>query len=406
MSREWIIRIITTVIVVGVTIWIARNTYWEDTEVDEPFKGEALTNHYYALEHLLHSMGVRTDTAATLEVPAASTDVMMAGNVVADILKNRIESLEPWVESGGRLVIGARTLEGDKELQRWSGISVLYDKPKSNSDPKKKTDPDSNKKSQMLARLKGDPECYHLTVGRKGVALPESLALCDFPNTFAMKTSKVPEWSLTSARGLQAARIAIGKGSITVLPHSGVVSDNLLLKGDHARIFIAATGIKRDDHVWVYKVDAAEKLLPMLWRLVAPAILFLGAAACLLVFRQWPRFGTPLPTPQPVRRSLAEQLRAQAAFAWRTRRLASLRRASRRALDETGRKIIASYETLDVRRRAQALAEASGTDPQTLSAAMTDDALGAPPVQKTAIVQLQSTRRMLLQRFRLSRKLV
>jgi hypothetical protein len=158
--------------------------------------------------------------------------------------------------------------------------------------------------------------------------------------------------------------------------------------------------------VLIYKVDAEEQLLPLLWRLIAPAILFLGAAAILLLVRQWPRFGTPLPTPQPVRRSLAEQLRAQAAFAWRTRRLASLRRAARRALDETGRKIIASYETLDVRRRAQALAEASGTDPLTLSAAMTDDALGAPPVQKSAIAQLQSTRRLLLQRFRLIRKVV
>jgi hypothetical protein len=406
LSREWIIRIVTTAIVVGVIVWIARNTYWEDSEVDEPLKGEALTNRYYALEHLLHSMGVRTDTAATLEAPAASTDVMLAGNVVADILKNRIESLEPWVESGGRLVVGARTLESDKELQRWSGISVRYDKPKTNSDPKKKTDTDGNKKTVILEKLNGDPECYHLTVGRNGAALPESLALCDFPNTFAMKTTKVPEWSLTSARGLQAARIAIGKGSLTVLPHGGIVAEKLLLKGDHARIFIAATGIKKDDHVWVYKIDAEEKLLPMLWRLVAPAILFLGAAACLLVLRQWPRFGTPLPTPQPVRRSLAEQLRAQAAFAWRTRRLATLRRAARRALDETGRKIIASYETLDVRRRAQALAEASGTDPQTLSAAMTDDALGAPPVQRTAIAQLQSTRRILLQRFRLTRKVV
>jgi hypothetical protein len=351
-------------------------------------------------------MGVRTDTAATLDAPAASTDVMLAGNVMADVLKHRIESLEPWVESGGRLVVGATTIDGDKELQRWSGISVPHDKPKTNADTKKSTAPDSKKKAEILEKA-GDIECNHLSVARNGVALPESLALCDyFQRPFAMKTTRVPEWSLSSAKGMQAARIAIGKGSLTVLPPVSVAANHLLLKGDHARIFIAATGIKRGDHLLIYKIDAAEKLFPMLWRVVAPAILFLGAAALLLMIRQWPRFGTPLPTPQPLRRSLAEQLRAQAAFAWRTRRLTTLRRAAHRALDETGRKIIAAYETLDVRRRAQALAEASGTDPQALSAAMTDDALGAPPVQRAAIAQLQSTRRALLQRFRLSRKVV
>jgi hypothetical protein len=95
------------------------------------------------------------------------------------------------------------------------------------------------------------------------------------------------------------------------------------------------------------------------------------------------------------RRSLAEQIRANAAFAWRTRKLAALRAAVRRALDETAGKRIAAYSSLDVRKRVNAIAACAGTDARTLNSAMTEAALGAPHVQRAAIALLEQTRRLL-----------
>ncbi|MFO1468337.1 MAG: hypothetical protein U1F35_18160 [Steroidobacteraceae bacterium] len=45
----------------------------------------------------------------------------------------------------------------------------------------------------------------------------------------------------------------------------------------------------------------------------------------------------------PLRRSLAEQLRAQADFSWRTRHLAALRKVMHRALESGARQHIAGF---------------------------------------------------------------
>jgi hypothetical protein len=133
----------------------------------------------------------------------------------------------------------------------------------------------------------------------------------------------------------------------------------------------------------------------MLWRLISPAIVFFGIAILCVIGRHLPRFGPLAPIPAPVRRSLAEQIRANAAFAWRTRKLGSLRTAVGRALDESARKRIASYGTLGMGARVAALAGLTGVDLKSLNAAMTEDAVAAPHVQRTAIALLEYTRRIL-----------
>jgi hypothetical protein len=139
-------------------------------------------------------------------------------------------------------------------------------------------------------------------------------------------------------------------------------------------------------------------LMALVWRLAAPAVVFFGVAILCIILRQLPRFGPALPPPAMVRRSLAEQIRANAAFAWRTRKLTALRAAVRRALDETAKKRIASYGSLDVRKRVNAIAAWSGTDPKALNSAMTEDAVAAPHVQRAAITLLEQTRRILIAR--------
>jgi len=127
---------------------------------------------------------------------------------------------------------------------------------------------------------------------------------------------------------------------------------------------------------------------------------FFGAAILLFIARHLRRFGPLAPAPSAVRRSLGEQIRANAAFAWRTRRLSALRAAVARALDETARRRIVSYGSWPQRRRAAALAELTGVDLGSLNAAMTGDAGGGEgggaQVQRAAIALIEKTRRLIV----------
>jgi len=204
-----------------------------------------------------------------------------------------------------------------------------------------------------------------------------------------------PAWSLANRSGLQVLRVNIGRGSVTVIPRYSLISNKNLIKHEHAEIFVTASHLVRGDALYIVNVAQAETLIALVWRLAAPALVFFGLTILCIILRQLPRFGPPLPPPAMVRRSLAEQIRANAAFAWRTRKLTALRAAVRRALDETAKKRIASYSSLDVRKRVNAIAAWAGVDSKALNSAMTEDAVAAPQVQRAAITLLEQTRRIL-----------
>jgi hypothetical protein len=187
----------------------------------------------------------------------------------------------------------------------------------------------------------------------------------------------------------------MGRGSVTVIPRYSLISNKNLIRHEHAEIFLTASHLVRGDTLYIVNVARAETLIALVWRLAAPALVFFGVAILCIILRQLPRFGPALPPPARVRRSLAEQIRANAAFAWRTRKLTALRAAVRRALDETAKKRIASYSGLDIRKRVNAIAAWAGIDSKTLNSAMTEDAVAAPQVQRAAIALLEQTRRIL-----------
>jgi hypothetical protein len=153
--------------------------------------------------------------------------------------------------------------------------------------------------------------------------------------------------------------------------------------------------VKRGDSLRVLTPGQADPLIVLLWRLAAPAILFLLAAMLLLILRNLPRFGPPVPVEQPVRRSLAEQIRANARFSWRTRDLSALRSATQRALDEAARRQILGYATLGPSQRAQRLAAATGIDAAAIGAALTASPHGSTNEQRASITLMEVCRRLL-----------
>jgi hypothetical protein len=200
---------------------------------------------------------------------------------------------------------------------------------------------------------------------------------------------------LSNGYGFQMLRLDIGKGSVAVIGCECLMGNKSLLKEDHARIVFDSIPLRAGDHVDILNPVAAEGLLALLWRHAAAAIVCGLAAIGLTIWRNLPRFGPIVLPPLPLRRSLAEQIRASARFAWRTRRLASLRRAECRALMQSACRRLASYERMDATQRIGALAAHTGLDSGALRDALNENLDGGAESQRAAIMLLESARRRL-----------
>jgi hypothetical protein len=385
MTRDRITYLVIVVVLAIVGIWVARNTYWDDTLVPVPPQGEAATNVYYSVQHLATALGIRSSFIVSLNSAPPSKGALLIDGFQGDMTHTHVDDLAPWVESGGRLIITDDVVRADPKFQAWSGITLgaRFDSP--------------DKSKPTTARRDPEDDCVPMHVAVDGKTTG-TLTLCLPPREFGLVSKRQPAWSLANGAGLQALRVNIGRGSVAVIPRYALIGNKNLIRHDHAGIFMAASHLLRGDVLYIVNVARAETLMALVWRLAAPAVVFFGIAILCIILRQLPRFGPALPAPAMVRRSLAEQIRANAAFAWRTRKLTALRAAVRRALDETAKKRIASYGSLDVRKRVNAIAAWSGTDPKALNSAMTEDAVAVPHVQRAAITLLEQTRRILIAR--------
>ena len=195
---------------------------------------------------------------------------------------------------------------------------------------------------------------------------------------------------------MHVIRTGVGFGEVTVLQPAEVLSNTMLKRADHAEMLAAAAGLRHDDMLLIFHPATAEPLPVLLWRLAAPGILFLLAALLALAWRHAPRFGPPLPLPTAVRRSLAEQLRANARFAWRTHRLEGLRTSARRSLDEAAARHIAGYDGFDAAQKAERLAAFTGLDAAAIGAARAAVAPRRLNEERAAITLMEVCRRILL----------
>jgi hypothetical protein len=382
MTRDRITYLVIILVLAIAGIWVARNTYWDDTLIPVPPQGEAATNVYYSVQHLATALGIRSSFIVSLNAAPPNKGALLIDGFQGDMTHTHVDDLAPWVESGGRLIITDDVVRADPKFQTWSEITLgaRFDSP--------------DKSKPAPARRDPEDDCVPMHVAVDGKTTG-TLTLCLPPREFGLVSKRTPAWSLANGSGLQALRVNIGRGSVTVIPRYSLISNRNLTRHDHAEIFVTASHLVRGDALYIVNVLRAETLMALIWRLAAPAVVFFGAAILCLILRQLPRFGPSLPPPAMVRRSLAEQIRANAAFAWRTRKLTALRAAVRRALDETAKKRIASYGSLDVRKRVNAIAAWAGIDPKSLNSAMTEDAVAGPQVQRAAITLLEQTRRIL-----------
>jgi hypothetical protein len=386
-------------IVAACATWVAFQLHWETITVPTSAKGEALTNPYYALEHFVADLGVHPQEIST--VRGLKPEAVLVLEEWGDQLTHPpVAALESWVESGGRLVISSALLDSYPALRAWSGIkrapaarAPAEEKPAvpSAGDGKPAAPPPG-----ALATAGPDSECPLMTVRADGAPTGQSFRVCAAGPALAFDGEHAPAWSLSDDRGMHVIRTGVGFGEITVLEPADLLSNGMLKRADHAEMFAAAAGLRHDDTLLIFHPATAVPLPALLWRLVAPGISFLLAALLALAWRHALRFGPPLPPPSPLRRSLAEQIRANARFAWRTRSLGGLRASTRRSLDEAAARQIAGYGSLDAAQRAERLAELTGLDPAAIGAARDEGANRRLNEERAAITLMEVCRRILL----------
>src|SRR5258708_32411515 len=169
------------------------------------------------------------------------------------------------------------------------------------------------------------------------------------------------DWALRRPdAGMQAVRIRVGRGSVTVL-NGQPFTDRGLFDDDNGLLFVAATQLRRGDEINFFRESDHASLLELAWQLGWPVFGLLGSALALPLWRSGVRFG-PLAAPtETARRSLAEQIRGTGQFALRIGSADALHAAAARALNEAAAFHIRAHDHLKGPPRMSALATAPGS---------------------------------------------
>jgi hypothetical protein len=383
MSREYKAGLVILLFMIGLGIWIARNTYWDWTEITSPMKPVAAVNPNYSIEAIAHSLGARSQHSALHGsiVPPADA-LLVLSNISPSFSVGREARIRNWVEQGGRLLISADLLEANAQLRQWSRVSVYVPPPE---------EPGSPAEATARAKSRKEPDCQPLRT-KPGA---ETLRICAWIRPGSLLSSRAPTWELRSDTDVQALRIQIKRGSLTVVRPVGAFGNQQILKGDNAGFFVRAAQLHAGDVVWFADTPVPESLLHLIWRVAAPGVAVALAGVLLLLWRMLDRLGPLEIEVGAARRSLREQIAGTGRFAWRMRDLRALIDAERRALDEAAGRRIRRHKGMDWQDLARAVAALGGLDSKTLEAAMADSAGQDPLVIRENLARLELARRRL-----------
>ena len=254
-----------------------------------PAKGEAATNQFYAAQRFAEALGARTRRDHVFVLPPANA-VIVVSSWHWSLSHSRREALERWVAAGGRLVVDHTLIDSAAEFENWSGIIREWARP---SDGHK---PDGWKL--------GD-RCWTSSEESTAAEMPASpgasYQICNFEWVSHLAGEENVVWALRDASGIHAMRTRVGRGTVTMIDAAPFTHRNLL-DGDHGRLFVAATALRRGDEVHFLSEDDAPWLLALAWQRGAPVIAFALAMVALALWRGAIRFGPLAAAPVAARR--------------------------------------------------------------------------------------------------------
>lgn len=366
------------IVVSALAYWIGSNTEWVDVTVPMPPTGEAAENPFYAAGRFADALGARSTRDRQFAVPGRDAVIVLSA-WHWDLTETRRYALERWVESGGRLVVTGSLAGGADEFERWSGVVRRHR-------PPARPAPEGGEPCQAVKEEPG---------ASSGALSTRMHMLCNLEETSWFTTARKPLWQLRNDSGVQVVRVAVGRGSVTVI--NGTPFHFIqLLAGDHGWLFVAATQLRPADEVHFLTENDHPSLLTLTWRYGAPAIVLALAAIGLALWRTSARFG-PLAEPQSTaRRSLAEQIRGTGQFALRHGDGESLHDAAVRALTEAATRRIPGYAGMSPGDRAEALADLTGFDRNGITEAVHHAGLRSAGELRSTLAFLETIRRGIL----------
>jgi hypothetical protein len=381
--RRGLIPLVVGVALVILGVWIARNTEWTDVQLPTSLKGEAATDPFYAAERFARSLGARASWDRVLTVPP-TTSVIVLSDWRWNLIESRRVALERWVESGGRLVVDAGLFSEGDVFEKWSGIDWHWRKPAETKGPSPVGRYPCKKFREEGTSVPGGSS-------------PDLHWMCEVDDESTLVTTAPAVWALRDERGadVQAMRVAVGKGTVTVL-NTSPFTYRSLLDGDHGWLFVAATDLRRGDDVRFLSEESHASLLALLWIYGRPVVLLSFVLIGFALWRGGIRFGPLAAIPEPARRSLAEQIRGTGQFALRHGSGDALHAAAVRALDEAAERRVSNYARLSAKERAARLSEITGFDRNALAAAIYHPGLRRSHELRSTIGLLEAARRILV----------
>ena len=358
MNRDSIVRLVALALAGLVAWWVLTSTEWTEVEVDTPPKGEALRNPLFAAQLVLQNLGARVERHTGLDtLPPANARLLLDSRHWA-LFPERSERLRQWVEGGGHLVLNA-TLFDDDDMD-WIPV-VLAKRP-----------------PVPPAQRRNTQGCH---VASEAAAPAREYRVCVPPYSMLLRAADgtTPTWQPEGPFGPEALRVAVGRGSVTLVSPSALMHNAQVLRPgtDHALLMASALQARRGAVVWIVAEEARDPLLRWAWQRGWIAVLLALAALAAWLWRSAVRFGPMGVVPPPERRSMVEQVLGTGAFL-RHHGPAALHAAQVRALREMARRRLPGFERLGRVEAAEAIGKATGLRASDLQQALQPLKPGAP----------------------------
>ena len=395
ISRGFIINMIVLSVLALLAIYVMNNSYWAEQTIPKPLSGEAASNPFYSELRLADALGAHSEWKHVLTSMPSTQAIIVLSYWNWDLITDRREKLQHWVERGGRLILDSSLIANDSSLKQWTGLEYQNVRKQQSDDDN--GDDDSNEYRSTGTDSKSD-ECEHMhLIDHRPDANPDrdSVQVCDYLHGRFIVSAHAVVWGARNAQGLQAARVNIGKGSVTLL--NGMPFDNLeLLKGEHGLLFAGATQLHHGDYIYFCMDEQGTPLLKLVWQYGYPAVILLLCVIAAALWRNGMRFGPLAAVTDSARRSLAEQISGTGKFILRFNGGRILHAATLRAVHDAARRHIANYDRLGSADRIAAIANITGTDADILIGAFNFQGTHHSNEWRRVITILEELRRHLL----------
>jgi hypothetical protein len=375
---------------------IAQNTYWDEISIPTPLRGEAVTNPFYASQKLAEELGATTQWRRSLDALPNADGVIVLSHWHWDLIRDRRDQLEDWVDAGGRIVLDRTLIGGEEHLESWAGIRRDYPDDEETDEEADEEEPDEPEEvadapaAELCDRLSAiDSRGEIVTDGRE-------LTVCKLDGFSSLATDRNIAWGLAGSDGIQALRVRVGRGSVTSI-NAEPFGNRDLLKEDHASLFVAATQLRRGDRIVFISETEHTSLLGLIWIYGAPVVVLFALMVALVLWRGGVRFGPLSAATQTARRSIAEQIRGTGQFTIRLGGGTALHAASVRALHEAAHRRVVGYGAMSHADRIAALALTTGVDADALAQAINHGGARKPSELAQTIATLETARRRILE---------